>query len=183
MSWECLKNEGRGGALGCTETEAPPWSRLQGGLLLLVIVMLAGAALTATPALIHPFPLRAPWYESAASFPRLALVLVLIAGAAELVLRRKAQSLNRATSGSDELDSSTAQLPIALVALLLFVLYALAVPVFGFLLSTFTFLSACGCLLSFSLRQTLLLAIPLALGLWIVFVKVLKVAFGHGWFF
>jgi hypothetical protein len=36
-------------------------------------------------------------------------------------------------------------------------------------------------LLRLPVLQILLIAIPLALALWFVFVKILKVAFGHGW--
>jgi hypothetical protein len=63
----------------------------------------------------------------------------------------------------------------------LFCLYAFAVPVLGFLVSTFAFLIACGLLLRLPLTHIFLLATPLSLTLWFVFVKILKVSFGHGW--
>jgi hypothetical protein len=153
----------------------------QGAVLLLFIIAAAGAALFATPALIQPFPSQATWYESAASFPRAALLLVVLAALVEFMLRMKSQRAGLKTSGSDELDSSSAKPGLALGALGLFILYALAVPVIGFLVSTLAFLMACGAMLKLAPRQILLLSVPLALGLWVVFVKILKVAFGHGW--
>jgi Tripartite tricarboxylate transporter TctB family len=150
-----------------------------GVALLLVIVASAITAFIATPQLIQPFPSQAPWYESAASFPRAALLLVLLGGALELS-RRRQQSITP-VDGSDELDSSKANLLIALYALGLFCLYALTVPVIGFLVSTSTFLIACGMLVRLGFSQTLMIAIPLTLALWFVFVKLLKVSFGHGW--
>jgi Tripartite tricarboxylate transporter TctB family len=154
---------------------------VQGVVLLLFLIAAAGAALLATPSLIQPFPSKATWYESAASFPRAALLLVVLAAVVEFMLRRKSQRAGLKTSGSDELDSSSAKPGLALAALGLFVLYALAVPAIGFLVSTLVFLMACGAMLKLAPRQILLLSVPLALGLWVVFVKILKVAFGHGW--
>jgi Tripartite tricarboxylate transporter TctB family len=150
-----------------------------GVVLLLGIMALALAALLATPELIQPYPLKAPWYESAASFPRAALALVVFAGAFEVFLRLKRKAFK--LIGSDELDSSAANLKIAVATLGFFCLYALAVPLLGFLVSTFVFLLACGLLLKLPLKQIVLLVTPLSFGLWIVFVRVLKVSFGHGW--
>ena len=154
---------------------------VQGAVVLLFIIAAAGAALLATPALIQPFPSKATWYESAASFPRAALMLVVLAAAVEFILRKRNQRIGLKTSDSDELDSSAAKPALALGALGLFVLYALAVPVMGFLVSTLAFLMACGAMLKLAPRQILFLSVPLALGLWVVFVKILKVAFGHAW--
>jgi divalent metal cation (Fe/Co/Zn/Cd) transporter len=150
-----------------------------GVVLLLAIIALAMSALLATPQLIAPFPSQAPWFESAASFPRMALLLVGIAGAVEIFLRLKSTATK--TSGSDELDSSAANIKLAAGALGLFCLYALAMPLFGFLVSTFVFLMACGLLLKLPIKQVFLLVTPLSLALWFVFVKILKVSFGHGW--
>jgi Tripartite tricarboxylate transporter TctB family len=152
-----------------------------GVLLLVIITVLTSAIWLATPMLIQPFPTKAPWYESAASFPRAALILAALAGCIELFLRTKSNKNTAHNSGSDELDSSNANLNIALAALALFCAYALAVPTLGFLVSTLIFLTACGLLLRLPVLQILLIAIPLALALWFVFVKILKVAFGHGW--
>jgi hypothetical protein len=152
-----------------------------GVVLLLVIMVLTSALWMATPMLIQPFPAKAPWYESAASFPRAALILAALAAGIELFLRIKKTKPTAINSGSDELDSSSANLKLAFGALVLFCAYAFAVPVVGFLLSTLLFLIACGLMLRLPILQILLLATPLSLGLWFVFVKVLKVAFGHGW--
>jgi Tripartite tricarboxylate transporter TctB family len=150
-----------------------------GVVLLLAIIALAMAALLATPQLIAPFPSQAPWFESAASFPRMALLIVGFAGVVEIFLRLR--SATSKASGSDELDSSSANIKLAASALALFCLYAFAVPVLGFLVSTFAFLIACGLLLRLPLTHIFLLATPLSLTLWFVFVKILKVSFGHGW--
>jgi hypothetical protein len=150
-----------------------------GVVLLLAIIALALAALLATPQLIAPFPSQAPWFESAASFPRMALLIVGFAGVVEIFLRLR--SATSKASGSDELDSSSANIKLAVSALALFCLYAFAVPVLGFLVSTFAFLIACGLLLRLPLTHIFLLATPLSLTLWFVFVKILKVSFGHGW--
>jgi putative tricarboxylic transport membrane protein len=154
---------------------------MHGGLLLLVIISLAACALFATPVLIQPFPARAPWYESAASFPRAALLLVVIAAVLELYQRRKNQRSGQKVSGSEELDSSAAKRTLVLSALLLFIAYAAAVPLLGFLVSTLIFLLATGTMLRLPARQLLWVATPFAVGLWLIFSKILNIAFGHGW--
>ncbi len=148
-------------------------------LLLLALAGVAGAALLATPSLIVPFPAQAPWYESAAMFPRVALALAVVGALAELALRRRALNI----ADSDELDSSQVRMPLALAMLALFVAYALAVPWLGFAVSTALYLGLCGMALRLPWRLTLMIALPMALGLWVVFVKLLKVAFGHGLLF
>jgi hypothetical protein len=82
---------------------------------------------------------------------------------------------------SEELDSSTANMRQALGMLALFGLYMLAVPWMGYLSSTWLFLLVSGAWLGLSRRATLSLSVSLSLGMWLVFVKVLKVYFGHGW--
>jgi Tripartite tricarboxylate transporter TctB family len=154
----------------------------QGALVLLAILALAGIALVATPSLIKPFPVHAAWYESSASFPRAALILTVMAAAVEFARRRQGHLAGQTSRGSDELDSSLARPSLAFGGLMLFIGYALAVPVVGFLVSTLGFLVACGVMLQLARTQVFMIALVLALGLWIVFVKVLKVAFGHGWF-
>jgi hypothetical protein len=69
----------------------------------------------------------------------------------------------------------------ALGMLALFGLYMLAVPSMGYLSSTWLFLMASGAWLGLSWRTTLGLSVLLSLAMWTVFVKVLKVYFGHGW--
>jgi hypothetical protein len=59
----------------------------------------------------------------------------------------------------------------------------LAVPVLGFGVSSALFLLATGLAIGLGWRVALLLALPLALLLWAVFVLGLKVAFCHGWLF
>jgi Tripartite tricarboxylate transporter TctB family len=154
----------------------------QGALLLLAILAVAGAALLTTPLLIKPFPSQAPWYESAATFPRAALALVVMAALVEFLIRRKGHRAGQTSSGSDELDSSLARPALALASLALFVAYASAVPVLGFGVSTFGFLSACGFMLKLPRVRVIIFALLFSLALWIIFVKTLKVAFGHGWF-
>ena len=59
----------------------------------------------------------------------------------------------------------------------------LAVPVVGYLVSTLAFLLA-GCwLLKFERRTSLLLAVSLSFIMWVIFVQILKVYFGHSWLF
>ncbi len=118
-------------------------SRTLDKLLLLALAGVAAVALLATPALIVPFPARAPWYESAAMFPRVALALAVVGALAELVLRRRALKV----ADSDELDSSQVRMPLALAMLALFIVYALAVPRLGFAVSTALYLGLCGAML------------------------------------
>jgi hypothetical protein len=151
------------------------WSWDKG--LVLLLALAAAAVLTATPHLITPYPAQAAWFESAAFFPRAALALACIAGLFELYRRKSTDEL----SDSDELDSSAANMRQALGMLALFGLYMLAVPWMGYLSSTWLFLMASGAWLGLSWRTTLGLSVLLSLGMWAVFVKVLKVYFGHGW--
>ena len=69
----------------------------------------------------------------------------------------------------------------ALGMLALFGLYMLAVPWMGYLASTWVFLVVSGAWLGLSRRATFSLSVLLSLAMWLVFVKVLKVYFGHGW--
>jgi hypothetical protein len=151
------------------------WSWDKGWVLLLTLA--AAAAIGATPALIHPFPAQAAWFESAAFFPRVTLALACVAGLVELYQRRHALEV----ADSDELDSSQASMGQALSMLALLGLYMLAVPWMGYLSSTWLFLMASGARLGLGRRVTLGLSVLLSVGMWLVFVKVLKVYFGHGW--
>lgn len=146
-------------------------------LVLLALIGIAGAALLATPLLITPFPHGVPWYESAALFPRAALALAVLGGFVEVMVRRKAVTVG----DSEELDSGQVRTPLALAMLALFLAYAWLVPVLGFMVGTALYLLASSALLGLSWRVALLLSLPLAVVLWAIFVRVLKVAFGHGW--
>ncbi len=145
--------------------------------LLLVLAGVSAGLFAATPWMIRPYPHSAPWYESAAMFPRAALALAAVAAVAEVVVRRHAVEVG----DSDELDSSAMRVSTGLLLLALFIVYALAVPVLGYLSSTFVFLCTCGRVLRLPWRRTLVVAVPLALALWGTFAVALKVAFGHGW--
>jgi hypothetical protein len=150
-----------------------PWAERA---LLAALALAALGLFLGTPGLIVPWKAQLPWYESAAFFPRLGLVIVALGAVAELLVRAR----SRQRFQSEELDSSAAQLPKAAGSVLLFALYALAVPVLGFGTSTALFLLTCGRLVGLSWRTTVALALPLAALLWRVFVLGLKVAFGHG---
>lgn len=148
-----------------------------GRVVLVVLALVALGLLLATPWLIKPFPQAAPWYESAAMFPRVALGVVIVSACAEFFLRRR----NPKSTESDELDSSTANLPKALMIISLFVAYCFLVPILGYLSSSFMFLLVGGRIAGLSLRLALVLAGALSLVMWAVFQITLKVAFGHGW--
>jgi hypothetical protein len=127
--------------------------------------------------LIQPYPHNANWFESAALFPKLSLLIVAVAGLIEIYQRRH----QMASDESEELDSSAANIQDAIPMVVAFSLYMLAVPFLGYLISTLLFLSV-GCwLLQFDFRTSMLLAITLSVTMWVVFVKVLKVYFGHAW--
>jgi len=127
--------------------------------------------------LIQPYPHNANWFESAALFPKLSLLIVAVAGLIEIYQRRH----QMASGESEELDSSAANIQDAISMVVAFALYMLAVPFLGYLISTLLFLSV-GCwLLRFDFRTSMLLAITLSVTMWVVFVKVLKVYFGHAW--
>jgi len=127
--------------------------------------------------LIQPYPHNANWFESAALFPKLSLLIVAVAGLIEIYQRRH----QMAAGESEELDSSAANIQDAISMVVAFALYMLAVPFLGYLISTLLFLSV-GCwLLQFDFRTSMLLAITLSVTMWVVFVKVLKVYFGHAW--
>lgn len=143
--------------------------------LLVVLAAVAAAAFMATPWLIRPYTGTAPWYESTAMFPRVALAMVVLGALCELL--RRAPAVEEET---EELDASASR-PVQVFAVAaLFVAYALLVPVLGFLPSTALFTVAAGLVVGLGLRTALALALPLALVLWLVFVRLLQVAFG-GW--
>ena len=164
---------------GHGEEAVSPTSPVPERALLAALGLAAMGLFLATPGLIKPWPAGVPWHESAAFFPRLGLLITALGALAEGWVRAR----TRARFQSDELDSSAAHLPRALWCVLLFVLYMLAVPVLGFGVSSALFLLATGLAIGLGWRVALLLALPLALLLWAMFVLGLKVAFGHGWLF
>lgn len=145
--------------------------------LLLLLAAMAVSLLMATPSLIQPFSAQTAWYESPAMFPRMALTLAVFGGLAEWWMRRQGVELG----DSEELDSSEARMPQALAMVGLFALYMFAVPWMGYLSSTLLFLLASGWMLGLGWPVTLLLSGCLSLGMWLVFVRLLHVSFGHGW--
>ena len=149
------------------------WDRV----LLLVLAVLAGGLALASRSLIVPYPQAAAWFESSAFFPLLALGLMALAGLVEVFNRRRAFELK----GSEELNSSQARMGLAWAMLGLFGLYILSVPWLGYLSSTLLFLVASSRVLGFAWRTAWALSLPLALVMWWVFSKLLKVHFGHGW--
>jgi len=149
------------------------WDRV----FLLVLALLAGGLALASRTLIVPYPQGVAWFESAAFFPLLALGLMALAGVVEVFHRRRAIELK----DSDELNSSQARMGLAWAMLGLFGLYMLAVPWLGYLSSTLLFLVTSSRVLGFAWRTTWALSLPLALAMWWVFSKLLKVHFGHGW--
>lgn len=149
-------------------------------LLALALLAVVTASLWwATPQLVVPYRPELPWWESAAFFPRVALLLVAGAALAEAVQRWRGV----ARGASEELDAEAVDMGRALRALALFVAYALAVPVLGFGVASALFLLAAGRAVGLPWRQAVTLALPLAVLLWAVFVLGLKVAFGHGLLF
>jgi hypothetical protein len=144
---------------------------------LLVLALLAGGLALASRTLIVPYPQAVAWFESAAFFPLLALGLMALAGVVEVLHRRRAIELK----DSDELNSSQARMGLAWAMLGLFGLYMLAVPWLGYLSITLLFLVTSSRVLGFAWRTTWALSLPLALAMWWVFSKLLKVHFGHGW--
>ena len=145
--------------------------------LLLVLALMAGNLVMASRQLIVPYPETALWYESAAFFPLLALGLMALAGLVEVFNRRHAMALKE----SEELDSSQARMGLAWSMLGLLGLYMLAVPWIGYISSTLFFLVVSSRVLGFAWCTTWALSLPLALAMWWVFLKLLKVHFGHGW--
>jgi Tripartite tricarboxylate transporter TctB family len=148
-----------------------------GRVVLVTLGMLFIGMLLATPVLIKPFPLNAPWYESAAMFPRVALVLAALGAALELVLRRK----NLKVGDSDELDSSSANLGIALWIIGAFASYCVLAPLLGYLTSTLLFLLVGARVVGLPWKTTLMISVSISMVMWAVFKLALKVAFGHGW--
>lgn len=146
-------------------------------LLLIALAACAMGLWLGTPGLITPYPAQAVWYESAAFFPCLGLGLMALGALVETFVRRRGP----VQSGHEELDSSAMQPHKAIGVLVLFVAYALAIPVAGFGVSSFGFLLLTGRWVGLGWRTSLLLAAPMAAALWWVFVSLLKVSFGHGW--
>lgn len=146
--------------------------------LLLALMAAAAALFWATAGLIVPYPHKAPWYESSALFPRMVLGLAVLGCLWELWARRHTAV---SAGGAEELDSSAARLAHAAVAIGLFMAYTWAIPWLGYATSTLLFTGIAGLLLGLRWREALLLALPLSAVMWLAFVRVLKVAFGHGW--
>jgi uncharacterized membrane protein YGL010W len=104
--------------------------------------------------------------------------LLALAGATvEWLLRRKDLKLG----DSDELDSSEANIALALKGVAAFIGYCLLMPVLGYLSSTFLFLLVSCRLVGLPWKTTALLSVSVSVAMWAVFQVGLKVAFGHGW--
>lgn len=142
--------------------------------LLLTLAVGALALVAATPWLITPYNGSGPWYESTASFPRLALLLVALGGLAELAWPRAP----RDDADDEELDASHSRPRQVLVVMALFIAYGLLVPVLGFWGATAAFTIAAGLALGLRARVALALGLPLAAVMWAVFAWGLKVHFG-----
>ncbi|WP_239478323.1 tripartite tricarboxylate transporter TctB family protein [Hydrogenophaga sp. YM1] len=140
--------------------------------LLLAIAIGSAAAAYAVPWLITPYDPSIPWYQSTAFFPRVALSLATMGALIELV------KPHARIEGSDEIDASESNVRVALIVVATFVAYALLVPVLGLLISTAAFSVLAGLVAGLRIRTALALAIPLAIVLWVVFAKLLLVAFG-----
>lgn len=145
-----------------------------GAVVLGAIAALAAAALVATPWLIKPYPASAPWYDSAATFPRFALVLVLAGACGEWLMRRRGVQKVE----SEELDAGQSRPAAMALALVLFLVYSWITPLVGFLAATAAFLLATARSLGLAWRTAFALTVPLSLVLSLVFEKALKVAFG-----
>ena len=150
----------------------------RGDLAILGLLALAAVgAFAATPVWIVPYPAQVPWYESPGFFPRAALALVAAGSAVEAWRRRAAPA--GSSGGDEDLDARGSRPSLALGALALFAAYALAVPLAGYLPSTFAFVAGAAWLGGLRGRSALLLGAVLALLLWAVFAAGLKVAFGR----
>ncbi len=148
-----------------------------GRVVLVLLGLLCLGLLLGTPVLIKPFPQSVPWFESPAMFPRAALLLALAGATVEWLLRRKDLKLG----DSDELDSSEANIALALKGVAAFIGYCLLMPVLGYLSSTFLFLLVSCRLVGLPWKTTALLSVSVSVAMWAVFQVGLKVAFGHGW--
>lgn len=145
-------------------------------ILLVGLAAVAAALLAATPSLIKPFPQDVPWFESTAMFPRIALGLIVAGAIAEVAMRRR----GHVGVEDEELDASASRPWQAAAAVALFLAYSFAVPLLGFMTSTALFAVVTARLSGLPWRVALALALPLAVVLWVVFVQLLKVAFGAG---
>ncbi|WP_090142941.1 tripartite tricarboxylate transporter TctB family protein [Limnohabitans sp. DM1] len=155
-----------------TSPQGATWDRA----LLILLAVLTASMVLATRQLIVPFPQNAAWFESSALFPSLMLALAAVGAVVEAFRRR----LPQPTTGSDELDASQARIGLAVAILVLFGLYMWAVPQLGYMSSTLLFLLSSSRVLGFGWRTTFALSLPMALAMWWVFAKLLKVHFGHG---
>lgn len=160
-----------------TATDSPDNSKMWGRLLLLAFSVVATGLFLGTRTLITPYPENAAWFESSALFPRFALVVMALGGLIEVYVRRQSLTVGE----SEELDSSAANMREALGMLALFALYTLGVGWLGYLSSTLLFLLVSSAWLRLGWRVGAALSIGLSLAMWLIFVKALKVYFGHAW--
>lgn len=143
---------------------------------MLTLAVLALLVLIFSRRLIVPFPVNVPWYESPVMFPALGLALLLVGACAQGFSRRE---LGEVAKG-EELDSTAADLGRAARVVLLFVAYALVTPWLGFATSSLAFVIATGRVTGLPWTTCVALGVPLAVGMWLLFVVLLKLSFGHG---
>ncbi|MSQ69953.1 MAG: tripartite tricarboxylate transporter TctB family protein [Betaproteobacteria bacterium] len=135
----------------------------------------AGAAwfAVASPSLIANYRPGLAYYESSAFFPRLGLWLCAISAAIVI-----GQTLSgRVAEQSDEVDAETSRIEPALISFLLFVIYALALPVIGYAPATALFGAATGLLIGLNWKRCLAAGVVAGLAGHVVFARLLGVSF------
>lgn len=140
------------------------------------------------------------WYQSPAFFPLAAMLLTAVAAVGSLVRswRQRVSGAAIVTGGqsgaadastsessadddADEFDASASQPRRALAAIVLLLLYPLAVAFAGLVIGTMAFVTAIASQAGLPLRRALLVALLLALVLHAVFVLGFRVWFPEPW--
>ena len=127
----------------------------------------------ATPSLIANLRPGLAYYESSAFFPRIGLWLCVVS--AVVVIGQAVAGV--AFETSDEVDAEAARFGPAIIALALFVLYALALPLIGYALASALFAVATGVLVGLRWGPCLLVGIVAGAIGHVVFARLLGVAF------
>lgn len=113
------------------------------------------------------------FYESSAFIPRLALAVVAICALIHVARVVRGASLD----AGEDLDDTGVDRRTVIGGMALFAAYALLVPVVGYLVGTFVFATATGCIVAVGWRTSIVCALMLSIVSVLVFVVALKVWF------
>ena len=150
-------------------TISSPRQRFSLGMLAVLAVGAAGLWWTA-PQLVSGYQASQPFWQSSVFFPRIALAMICLGTIVQFGIVAA-----RGLPDAEEFDGGESDPRTAMMALVLFAVYAAAIPLVGYILASLCFIWGLARLLKVSNRIALGMALGLTGVLYFLFVVILKV--------